>query len=155
MVQHFGNSAINGGNVLVIIISCRVEVVARLDISTHAQTTKCIPGMQALYLFISHSALQDSAARDPPPRCFPGTRKKEKEIIRRWIEQPNPCSSVFLIQGRTRSCKGAPARESRTGTRLVSPAVGCQKKKKKKDTFRTQPQNMKLGRFQYITSIYR
>ena len=27
-------------------------------------------------------------------------------------------------------CKGAPARESRTGTRLVSPATGCQKKKK-------------------------
>jgi Cdc6-like AAA superfamily ATPase len=57
--------------------------------------------MQALNLFISHGALQDSAARYPPPRCFPGTRKKEKEIIRRWIEEPNPCSSVFLIQGRT------------------------------------------------------
>jgi len=57
--------------------------------------------MQALNLFISHGALQDSAARNPPPRCLPGTRKKEKEIIRRWIEEPNPCSSVFLIQGRT------------------------------------------------------
>jgi len=57
--------------------------------------------MQALNSFISHGALQDSAARYPPPRCFPGTRKKEKEVIRRWIKQPNPCSSVFLIQGRT------------------------------------------------------
>jgi len=57
--------------------------------------------MQALNLFISHGALQDSAARYPPPRCFPGTRKKEKEIIRRWIEEPNPRSCVFLIQGRT------------------------------------------------------
>ena len=58
--------------------------------------------MQALNLFISHGALQDSAARDPPPRCFPGTRKKEKETIRRWIKNwPNPRSSVFLVQGRT------------------------------------------------------
>jgi Cdc6-like AAA superfamily ATPase len=57
--------------------------------------------MQALNLFISHGALQDSAARDPPPRCFSGTRKKEKETIRRWIEEPNPRSSLFLIQGRT------------------------------------------------------
>ena len=57
--------------------------------------------MQALNLFISHGALQDSAARYPPPRCLPEARKKEKEIIRRWIEAPNPCSSVFLIQGRT------------------------------------------------------
>jgi len=57
--------------------------------------------MQALNLFISHGALQDSAARYPPPRCFPGTRKKEKENIRRWIEEPNPRSCVFLIQGRT------------------------------------------------------
>jgi len=57
--------------------------------------------MQALNLFISHSALQDSAARDPPPRCFPGTRKKEKETIRLWIKEPNPRSSVFLVQGRT------------------------------------------------------
>jgi hypothetical protein len=56
--------------------------------------------MQALNLFISHGALHDSAARYPPPRCSPGKRKKEKEIIRRWIEEPNPCSSVFLIQGR-------------------------------------------------------
>jgi hypothetical protein len=57
--------------------------------------------MQTLNLFISHDALQDSSARYPPPRCLPGTRKKEKEIIRCWIEKPKPCSSVFLIQGRT------------------------------------------------------
>jgi len=57
--------------------------------------------MQALNLFISHGALQDSAARNPPPRCLPGTRKKEKEKIRSWIEESNACSSVFLIQGRT------------------------------------------------------
>ena len=85
-------------------MSCQCKApVVRLDIfhSCSDSTKGCIPGMQALNLFISHSALQDSAARYPPPRCFPETRKKEKEFIRRWIEQPNPCSSVFLIQGRT------------------------------------------------------
>ena len=40
--------------------------------------------------------------------------------------------------------KGAPARESRTGTLLVSPATGCQKKKKK-DTSGAAPQNTKLS----------
>lgn len=55
--------------------------------------------MEALSLLISHGALQDSAARYLPTQMFPrGT--KEKEIIRCWIEEPNPRSSVFLIQGR-------------------------------------------------------
>ena len=85
-----------------IFISCQAAAVRVSRFSICANKTKgCIPGMQALNLFISHGALQDSAARDPPPRCFPGTRKKEKKIIMRWIEKPNPCSSVFLIQGRT------------------------------------------------------
>ncbi|KIM42204.1 hypothetical protein M413DRAFT_58927, partial [Hebeloma cylindrosporum] len=46
-------------------------------------------------------------ARDPPPRCPPGKRKKEMRTIRRWIEEPNPCSSVFLIRGRARVGKTA------------------------------------------------
>ena len=73
-----------------------------------AQKTKgCIPGVQTLNLFISHGALQDSAARNTPPRCHPGTCNKGKEIIRHWIKEPNPCSSVFLIQGRTGVIKTA------------------------------------------------
>ena len=43
--------------------------------------------------------------------------------------------------------KGAPARESRTGTRLVSPATGC---KKKKDTSGAGPQNTKLSTLEII-----
>ena len=68
----------------------------RLDIlNIRAQKTKgYIPGIQALNSFISHAALHDSAARDPPPRCLPGTRKKEKKIIMRWIKEPNLRSSV-------------------------------------------------------------
>jgi hypothetical protein len=37
-----------------------------------------------------------------PQDVCPGTRKKEKKIIMRWIKEPNPCSSVFLIRGHTR-----------------------------------------------------
>ena len=38
--------------------------------------------------------------------------------------------NILLIPGiYCVSCKGAPARESRTGTRLVSPASGREKKK--------------------------
>ena len=44
-------------------------------------------------------------------------------------------------------CKGAPARESRTGTRLVSPATGW--KKKKKDTSTSSTQNIKLSTLDY------
>ena len=39
--------------------------------------------------------------------------------------------------------KGVPARESRTGTRLVSPATGSEKKKLEAST--TGPQNAKLS----------
>ena len=43
--------------------------------------------------------------------------------------------------------KGAPARESRTGPRLVSPATGC---KKKKDTSGAGPRNTKLSTLEII-----
>ena len=44
--------------------------------------------------------------------------------------------------------KGAPARKSRTGTRLVSSATGCQKKKK--DTSEAGPQNTKLSTLEIL-----
>ena len=44
--------------------------------------------------------------------------------------------------------KGAPAWESRTGTRLVSPATGYQKKKK--DTSGAGPQNTKLSTLEIL-----
>jgi len=104
MAQHFGNSTIHGGNFWNVNGDYHVmpgsSGASRYFLSVFRQLKGCIPGMQNLNLFISHGALQDSAARYPPPRCFPGKRKKEKEIIRRWIEDPNPCSSVFLIKGR-------------------------------------------------------
>ena len=45
--------------------------------------------------------------------------------------------------------KGAPARESHTGTWLVSPVTGC---KKKKDTSGAGPQNTKLSTLEIILS---
>ena len=37
--------------------------------------------------------------------------------------------SILKPRSTTVDAKGVPARESRTGTRLVSPAAGCEKKK--------------------------
>ena len=68
--------------------------------SRSLRTKGWIQGIQALNQFISHGALHDSAARYPPPRCLPGTRKKEEADIMRWIDESNSCSAVFLIQGR-------------------------------------------------------
>jgi len=48
--------------------------------------------------------------------------------------------------------KGTPARESRTGTRLVSPAAGCEKKEE--DTSGTVPQNTKMNTLKNIIGIY-
>ena len=44
--------------------------------------------------------MHDAAERDPPPRCHPGTREKATEDIVRWIEEPNPSSSVLWVNGR-------------------------------------------------------
>jgi len=57
-------------------------------------------GIQLLSQAISHGAMHDSAERDPPPRCHPGTREKATEDIVRWIEEPNPSSTVLWVNGR-------------------------------------------------------
>jgi hypothetical protein len=85
---------------------CQVAAVS-LNILYPCSDNKGVHSRHAGLEFMHfHGALQDSAARDPPPRFLPGTRNKEKEIMR-WIEKPNPRSSVFLIQGRTRIEKTA------------------------------------------------
>jgi hypothetical protein len=57
-------------------------------------------GIQALSQAISHGAMHDSAERDPPPRCHPGTREKATEDIVCWIEEPTPSSTVLWVSGR-------------------------------------------------------
>ena len=64
-------------------------------------------GIQALSQAISHGAMRDSADRDPPPRCHPGTREKATEDIVRWIEEPNPSSTVLWVNGRAGVGKSA------------------------------------------------
>ena len=51
--------------------------------------------------------MHDSAERDPPPRCHPGTREKATEDIVRWIEEPNPSSTVLWVSGRAGVGKSA------------------------------------------------
>jgi len=43
--------------------------------------------------------MRDSADRDPPPRCHPGTREKATEDIVYWIEEPTPSSIVLWVSG--------------------------------------------------------
>jgi hypothetical protein len=64
-------------------------------------------GIQALSQAISHGAMHNSAERDPPPRCHPGTREKATEDIVRWIEEPNPSSTVLWVNGRAGVGKSA------------------------------------------------
>ena len=64
-------------------------------------------GIQALSQAISHGAMRDAAERDPPPRCHPGTREKATEDIIRWIEEPNPSSTVLWVSGRVGVGKSA------------------------------------------------
>ena len=56
---------------------------------------------------------------------------------------------MFTLKERVQSenlseVKGVPARESRIGARLISPAAGCEKKK---DTSGTGPRNTKLSTY--------
>ena len=51
--------------------------------------------------------MHDSAERDPPPRCHPGTREKATEDIIRWIEEPNTSSTVLWVSGRAGVGKSA------------------------------------------------
>ena len=64
-------------------------------------------GIQALNQAISHGAMHDSAERDPPPRCHPGTCEKATEDIVRWIKEPTPSSTVLWVSGRAEVGKSA------------------------------------------------
>ena len=64
-------------------------------------------GIQALSQAISHGAMHDSAERDPPPQCHPGTHEKATEDIVLWIEESNPSSNVLWVSGRAGVGKSA------------------------------------------------
>jgi hypothetical protein len=62
-------------------------------------------GIQALSQAISHGAMHDSSERDPPPRCYPGTRKKVADDIVHWLEDSS--TSVLWVNGRAGVGKSA------------------------------------------------
>jgi len=64
-------------------------------------------GIQALSQAISHGAMHDSSERDPPPRCYPGTRKKVADDIIHWLEDPCTSTSVLWVNGRAGVGKSA------------------------------------------------
>ncbi|KIM40510.1 hypothetical protein M413DRAFT_445959 [Hebeloma cylindrosporum] len=64
-------------------------------------------GIQALSQAISHGAMHDSSERDPPPRCYPGTRKKVADDILHWLEDPETSTSVLWVIGRAGVGKSA------------------------------------------------
>ncbi|KIM40511.1 hypothetical protein M413DRAFT_445960 [Hebeloma cylindrosporum] len=64
-------------------------------------------GLQALGQAISHGAMHDSSERDPPPRCYPGTRKKVADDIIHWLEDPCSPTSVLWVNGRAGVGKSA------------------------------------------------
>jgi len=77
---------------------------------------------------------------------FPSPSSKfllfQRIILQLWLSGPlmgvYSVARIFRKKFQSAARKGAPAQESRTGTRLVSPAAGWpQAAKKKKDTFGT------------------
>ena len=51
--------------------------------------------------------MHDSADRDPPPRCHPGTREKAIKDIVCWIQESSPSSTVLWVNGRAGVGKSA------------------------------------------------
>ena len=81
-------------------------------VSLHFGSSECTKveirvGIHALSQAISHGAMHDSAERDPPPRCHPGTREKATEDIVCWIEESNPSTTVLWVSGRAGVGKSA------------------------------------------------
>ena len=103
MSMHFQGANIQGGEFWAINQTIQNSEF-RIRFVLNSQRLKSVDyngvGIQALSQAISHGAMHDSAERDPPPRCHPGTREKATEDIVRWIEEPNPSSTVLWVNGR-------------------------------------------------------
>jgi len=104
MSMHFQGTNIHGGEFRAITIQTIQNGELAIRSILNPQKLKSAGfnrvGIQALSQAISYGAMRDSADRDPPPRCHPGTRKKATEDIVRWIEEPNPSSTVLWVNGR-------------------------------------------------------
>ncbi|KIM40594.1 hypothetical protein M413DRAFT_412590 [Hebeloma cylindrosporum] len=67
------------------------------------QTTQnqcvCRASLHTLAEGVLPEAMHDSAKREQRPKCHPGTRVSATEDIIRWIEDPNPSSTVLWVHG--------------------------------------------------------
>ncbi|KAF9522999.1 hypothetical protein CPB83DRAFT_887226, partial [Crepidotus variabilis] len=54
-------------------------------------------GIHLLSQQISTSAMHDSSARDPPPRCHPDTREAALDTIDAFVEDPEPDKAVMWM----------------------------------------------------------
>ncbi|KAF9522438.1 hypothetical protein CPB83DRAFT_113095 [Crepidotus variabilis] len=54
-------------------------------------------GIHLLSQKISTSAMHDSSARDPPPRCHPDTRKRALDTIGTFVDDPEPHEVVIWM----------------------------------------------------------
>ncbi|KAF5353299.1 hypothetical protein D9756_007942 [Leucocoprinus leucothites] len=65
-------------------------------------------GIESLYHETIHEAAFDSDARDPPPRCFPGTRTKDIRIVVSWASPSSDQSPPLLwVKGKGGAGKSA------------------------------------------------
>ena len=105
--MHFQGANIHSGEFRAInhTISLHFRSILNLRKSKSADYNRI--GIQILSEAVSHGATRDSADRDPPPRCHPGTREKATKDIVRWIKKPNPSSTVLWVNGRAGVGKSA------------------------------------------------
>ncbi|KAJ3562094.1 hypothetical protein NP233_g9788 [Leucocoprinus birnbaumii] len=69
-------------------------------------------GLQFLLNHTTPDATHNSFARFPPPRCFPGTRKKCLEEIATWALNPGSTHRILLLTGPAGAGKSALAQSS-------------------------------------------
>ncbi|KAF9453396.1 hypothetical protein P691DRAFT_64887 [Macrolepiota fuliginosa MF-IS2] len=62
----------------------------------HAETTSVL---EHLVNYSMPDARYDSSARDPPPRCHPGTRTNLVESLQTILQEPNPKAKLIWLHG--------------------------------------------------------
>ncbi|KAE9409021.1 hypothetical protein BT96DRAFT_1013158 [Gymnopus androsaceus JB14] len=57
------------------------------------------PGLEILYRNVVQGAFYNSEQRSPPPNCHPGTRTRVLEILKSWITNVAPLTSIYWLYG--------------------------------------------------------
>jgi len=75
------------------------EPGARSSIPMASYPLRDFIGLEILHRNASLSAAHDASARDPPPRCAPGTREMVIADIMRWITDSSSTTSILWLNG--------------------------------------------------------